>query len=235
MVRPDRSIPGTRPELTSALNRPVPGARAGRGGIGWRGVRPQEQAETWRHPPGGHQRPPTAAPDRRDGPVDRVHLPDPARGDDSGRTSVRGHVDGVPGPGDRVRHGRGIQRRRDGPVPRGLGTRRPAPRGPPHRAVRGGRGLRAGRPDLAPVRLRRDQAAPGDGPGRPEHLPRGGFVPPERGHRPARADQREQIAMLKAFGHTHLQVGWHYFKLVGRSSSSGSGSGPWSGPGWGPG
>ena len=27
--------------------------------------------------------------------------------------------------------------------------------------------------------------------------------------------QREQIAMLKAFGYTHLQVGWHYFKLVG--------------------
>ena len=27
--------------------------------------------------------------------------------------------------------------------------------------------------------------------------------------------QREQIAMLKAFGYTHLEVGWHYFKLVG--------------------
>jgi putative ABC transport system permease protein len=27
--------------------------------------------------------------------------------------------------------------------------------------------------------------------------------------------QREQIAMLKAFGYTHAQVGWHYFKLVG--------------------
>jgi putative ABC transport system permease protein len=27
--------------------------------------------------------------------------------------------------------------------------------------------------------------------------------------------QREQIAMLKAFGYTHWQVGWHYFKLVG--------------------
>lgn len=27
--------------------------------------------------------------------------------------------------------------------------------------------------------------------------------------------QREQIAMLKAFGYSHLEVGWHYFKLVG--------------------
>ncbi len=27
--------------------------------------------------------------------------------------------------------------------------------------------------------------------------------------------QREQIAVLKAFGYTHLQVGWHYFKMVG--------------------
>jgi putative ABC transport system permease protein len=27
--------------------------------------------------------------------------------------------------------------------------------------------------------------------------------------------QREQIAMLKAFGYTHREVGWHYFKLVG--------------------
>jgi putative ABC transport system permease protein len=26
--------------------------------------------------------------------------------------------------------------------------------------------------------------------------------------------QREQIAALKAFGYTHVQVGWHYFKLV---------------------